>query len=63
MQRHALAVLFALLAAALAAVAAAALVHPGTGAGRWVVGLASLALAGWLGSLALALFRRKRRPR
>ncbi len=60
MQRHALAILFSVLAAAFAALAAAALVHAGGGAGRWVVGLASLALAGWLASLALAAFRRRR---
>jgi len=59
-QRHALAILFTFLAAALAAVAAAALVHADSDARRWVVGLAAFALAGWLASLALAAFRRRR---
>ena len=59
MQRQALAVLFAVLAAALAVVAAAALAGGGGGAGRWVVGLAALALALWLGSLAATMIRRR----
>ena len=59
MQRHALAVLFAVLALALAAVAVAALAGGGGGAGRWVVGLAAVALALWHGSLAGGLLRHR----
>ena len=59
MQRHALAILFAVLALALAAVAAAALAT-GSGAARWLVGGAALALAGWLASLSFSLLRRRR---
>ena len=57
MQRHALGLLFAVLAAVLGAVSVAALVGA-AGPGRWIVGLAALALAGWLGSLALSALRR-----
>ena len=59
MQRHALGLLFSGLAAVLAAVAAAALIGAGGGARGWVVAVASLALAAWLASLALAAFRRR----
>jgi len=58
-QRHALGLLFTGLAAVLTAVAAAALVGAGGAARGWVVAAASLALAGWLASLALASFRRR----
>ncbi|MEN3341915.1 MAG: hypothetical protein V7644_1319 [Actinomycetota bacterium] len=59
MQRHALGLLFTGLAAVLIAVAAAALVGAGGGARGWVVAVASLALAAWLASLAIASFRRR----
>jgi len=59
-QRRALGLLFTGLAAALTAVAAAAIVGAGGGARGWVVAVASLALAAWLASLALAAFRRRR---
>jgi hypothetical protein len=58
-QRHALGLLFTGLAAVLAAVAAAALVGAGGAARGWIVAVASLVLAGWLASLALAAFRRR----
>jgi hypothetical protein len=58
-QRHALGLLFTGLAAVLIAVAAAALVGAGGGARGWVVAVASLALAAWLASLAIASFRRR----
>jgi hypothetical protein len=58
-QRHALGLLFTGLAAVLAAVAAAALVGAGGAARGWIVAVASLALAAWLASLALAAFRRR----
>jgi hypothetical protein len=57
-QRRALGLLFAGLAAVLAAVAAAAFAGAGGGARGWIVGVAALAIAGWLASLALAAFRR-----
>ena len=59
MQRHALGLLFSGLAAVLTAVAAAALIGAGGGARGWIVAVASLALAAWLASLALAAFRRR----
>jgi hypothetical protein len=59
-QRHALGVLFAVLAAALTAIAAYALAGGGSG-GRLVIGLAALALAAWLATLSASTFRRKRR--
>jgi hypothetical protein len=59
MQRRALTVLFALLAAALAAVAADAL-SGGAGARRLLVGCAAAAVALWLGTLSWAAFRRGR---
>jgi hypothetical protein len=55
----AMTVLFAALAAALAAVATYALAG-GTGARHLVVGLAAAAVAVWLASLAGAAFRRRR---
>jgi hypothetical protein len=58
-QRRALGLLFTGLAAVLAAVAAAALVGAGGAARGWIVAVASLALAAWLASLALAAFRRR----
>ncbi|HVM57267.1 MAG TPA: hypothetical protein VMT74_07370 [Gaiellaceae bacterium] len=58
-QRRALGALFAVLAAVLAAVAAAALTGAGGSAARWVIAVAALALAAWLGSLALSAFRHR----
>jgi hypothetical protein len=56
-QRRALGVLFSLLTVALLVVAAAALAGA-KGAARWVIALAALALAAWLGSTALSILRR-----
>jgi len=56
-QRRALGILFCGLAAALIVTAAAALLGAGTEAKGWIVAVAALALAGWLGSLALSAFR------
>jgi hypothetical protein len=56
-QRRALGVLFCGLAAALIVTAAAALLGAGTEARGWIVAVAALAIAGWLGSLALSAFR------
>jgi hypothetical protein len=58
-QRRALGLLFAVLAAVLAAVGVAALVGASGGAGRWVVGVASLAIAAWLASLSASALRRR----
>ena len=60
MQRHALGVLFAVLAVALAAVAGYALAGGGD-ARRLLVGLAAAAVAVWLATLSASAFRRKRR--
>jgi len=57
-QRHALGLLFAVLAAALAAVAAYALAGGGD-ARRIVVGVAALAVAAWLATLSASAFRRR----
>jgi hypothetical protein len=56
-QRHALGLLFATLAVIFAATAIWAVLGAGNSAKGWVVGLPSLALAAWLGSLALTAFR------
>jgi hypothetical protein len=56
-QKRALGALFGGLAAALLAVAAAAILGAGGDAGRWIVAAAALAIAAWLGSLALSAFR------
>jgi hypothetical protein len=56
-QRRALSVLFCGLAVALVLVAAAAIAGAGDHASGWIVAVAALALAGWLGSLALQSFR------
>jgi hypothetical protein len=58
-QRRALGVLFAALAAVLAAVAVAALLGAGGNGARWLIAVAALALAGWLGSLAVSGLRRR----
>ena len=55
-QRRALGALFTVLAAVFVAVAAAALIGAGGSAARWLIAVAALALAGWLGSLALRGF-------
>jgi len=59
-QPFALAVLFAILATALAAVGGYALAG-GSDARRLVVGLAALAVAAWLATLSASAFRRRRR--
>jgi hypothetical protein len=59
-QRRALGLLFAGLAAVLAGTAAAAIVGAGGDATRWLVAVAALAVGVWLGSLALAAFRGRR---
>ena len=59
-QRHALGLLFATLAAALAAVAGYALAGADD-ARRVLVGLAAAAVAAWLASLSASAFRRRRR--
>ena len=56
-QRNALGVLFAALAAVLAAVAVGALIGAGERPVGWLVAVAALAIAGWLGSLAFTAFR------
>jgi drug/metabolite transporter superfamily protein YnfA len=56
-QRRALGFLFATLAAIFTATALWALLSAGSSAKGWVVGVASLALAAWLGSLAVTIFR------
>ena len=60
MQRHALGILFAVLATAIAAVSAYAFAGAGNGR-RVVVGLAAAAVAAWLASLSVSAFRRGRR--
>ena len=57
MQRPALALLFTLLSLALVAIAVAAIVGTNRGV-RWLIALAALAVAGWLGSLALTALRK-----
>jgi hypothetical protein len=59
-QRQALGMLFAVLAAALAAVAAYAFVG-GDNPRRLVVGAAALAVAAWLATLSASAFRSRRR--
>jgi len=54
-QRRALGLLFAALAAVFVLVAVAATGH---GVRGWIVALAALVIALWLGSLALSAFRR-----
>ena len=57
MQRRALGLLFAVISLALLAVAVAALLGAHGGA-RWVIALAALALAAWMGSTAASALRR-----
>jgi hypothetical protein len=59
-QRHALGILFATLATAIAAVSAYAF-SGGASASRLVVGLAAAAVAAWLVTLSASAFRRRRR--
>jgi hypothetical protein len=59
-QRRALGLLFATLAVALGAITLWAAIGAGHDVRRWIVAFASLALAGWLASLALSVFRRHR---
>jgi CDP-diglyceride synthetase len=56
-QKRALGALFGGLATALIAVAVAAIAGAGANVGRWLIALAALAIAAWLGSLALSAFR------
>ena len=58
MQRRGLAFLFAVIFLALLVVAAGAF-EGASGAKRWVIGLAALALAAWMASLAGSLIRRR----
>jgi hypothetical protein len=57
-QRRALGLLFCFLATALVAVAIAAFVGAGGEARGWIVGIAALAIAAWLGSAGLSALRR-----
>ena len=59
MQRSALGILFAVLAAALAAVAGYAF-SGGANAARILVGVAAVAVAAWLATLSASAFRRRR---
>jgi hypothetical protein len=59
-QRRALGLLFASLAAVLGAITLWAALGAGHDVRRWIVAFAALALAGWLASLALSVFRRHR---
>jgi hypothetical protein len=56
-QRRALGFLFSFLSVALAGVAVAALLGA-HGAARWVIAAAALAIAAWLGSVALGALKR-----
>ena len=58
MQRRALGVLFCVIAAALVGIAIAALVGAGGQAKGWIVAVAALAVAGWLGSVGVSALRR-----
>jgi len=57
-QRRALGVLFCVIAAALVGIAIAALVGAGGQAKGWIVAVAALAVAGWLGSVGVSALRR-----
>ena len=59
MQRYALSILFAVLAAALAAVSAYAFAG-GDGGRQLIIGIAALAVAAWLATLSASAFRRRR---
>jgi hypothetical protein len=57
-QRRALGILFCALAAGLLALGVAALIGAGGEARGWIVAIAALALAGWLGSVGVSALRR-----
>jgi hypothetical protein len=57
-QRRALGVLFCVLATALVGTAVAALVGAGHEPRGWIIALAALAIAGWLGSVGISALRR-----
>jgi hypothetical protein len=57
-QRRALGILFCALAAGLVAVAVAALAGARGEARGWIIAIAALAIAGWLGSVGLSALRR-----
>jgi hypothetical protein len=57
-QRRALGVLFCVIATALTGIAIAALVGAGGQAKGWIVAVAALAVAGWLGSVGVSSLRR-----
>jgi hypothetical protein len=56
-QRRALGILFATLSVVFAATAVWAILDAGNSAKGWVIGVAALALAAWLGSLAIPALR------
>jgi hypothetical protein len=58
-QRHALSILFAALATALAGVSAYAFAG-GDGGRQLIIGIAALAVAVWLATLSVGAFRRRR---
>ena len=58
MQRRALGLLFCTIAAVLVGTAVAALVGAGGEAKGWIVAVAALAIAGWLGSVGISALRR-----
>jgi hypothetical protein len=60
-QRHALAILFAVLAVALAAVSAYSFAGGDSGR-QLIIGVAALAVAAWLATLSGSAFRGTRRP-
>jgi hypothetical protein len=57
-QRRALGVLFCGLATAFVGTAIAALVGAGGEARGWIIAIAALAVAGWLGSVGISALRR-----
>jgi hypothetical protein len=57
-QRRALGVLFCVLATALVATAVAALVGAGDEPRGWIIAVAAVAIAGWLGSVGIGALRR-----
>jgi len=57
-QRRALGVLFCVLATALVGTAIAALVGAGSEPRGWIVAVAAVAIAGWLGSVGISALRR-----
>jgi hypothetical protein len=57
-QRRALGVLFCVIATALLGIAIAALAGAGGQAKGWIIAVAALALAGWIGSVGVSALRR-----